>query len=86
MDKQKRRKNTESHINRIIGQLEKMREQVKNGADCKDIAALATSITKSCDSLRMKTLEGFLLHDIAESKLSEEKKKELHRLIEYYKK
>lgn len=69
-----------------MGQLEKLREYVKNDADCKDIAALATSITKSCDSLRMRTLEGFLLHDISESKLSEEKREELHKLIEYYKK
>ncbi|MFB6181755.1 MAG: metal-sensing transcriptional repressor [Candidatus Magasanikbacteria bacterium] len=85
-EKQNRRKNTINHINRIIGQLEKLREYAKSDKECKEIAALATSIAKSCDSLRMRTLEGFLLHDIPQGELTEEQKEELHKVIEHYKK
>lgn len=84
--KQKRCKKTIGHINRIIGQLKTLRSYVEDEKGCHDIASLATSITKSCDSLRMRTLEGFVLHDICESDLSADQKDKLQKIIERYKK
>lgn len=81
-----RKRGTVSHINRIVGQLETLRRYVEEGRPCADVSLLATSITKSCDGLRMRTLEGFVLNEVTEGKLSPKKRELLKNLIETYKK
>jgi len=57
-----RRKETLAHINRIQGQIEALKKIIEQGEECVKVATLATSIAKSFDALRFRTLEGFLIH------------------------
>lgn len=83
-----RRKETLVHIKRIQGQIETLTEYIEQGRDCLDIAMLTTSIAKSFDALRFRTLEGFIVNHIMEAKgISKEKRiKTLNSLISLYKK
>lgn len=73
---QDRRKKTIHHLNRILGQIETLKEYISDDKSCGDIAQLTTSIAKSFDSLRTKTLEGFILHEFLEDKQVSLKKNE----------
>lgn len=77
---------TVSHINRIIGQLNSLKRHIEEDRPCEQIASLATSISKSCDGLRTRTLEGFILYEVIDTPLSPEKKKLLTELLKRYKK
>lgn len=79
-------KGTISHINRIIGQLNSLKRHVEEDKPCEEIASLATSISKSCDGLRTRTLEGFILNEVIDSPLPENRKKLLSELLNRYKK
>ena len=59
-----RRKGTLAHINRIQGQIEALKRAIADQEECLKVASLATSISNSFESLRFRTLEGFLIHDI----------------------
>jgi DNA-binding FrmR family transcriptional regulator len=78
-----RRKSTLDHLNRIQGQIETLKRYIAEDADCVDIAMLVTSIAKSFDTLRSKTLEGSILHHILNEnqKLSPEQKDKLSQVI-----
>lgn len=82
----KRCKGTISHINRIVGQLNSLKRHIEEGKPCQEIASLATSISKSCDGLRTRTLEGFILNEVIEAPLSREKEELLVELLKRYKK
>ena len=77
---------TISHINRIIGQLTSLKRHIEEDKPCEEIASLATSISKSCDGLRTRTLEGFILNEVIDGSLSEDKQKLLSELLKRYKK
>ena len=77
---------TISHINRIIGQLTSLKRHIEEDKPCEQIASLATSISKSCDGLRTRTLEGFILNDVLDTPLPEKKKELLIELLNRYKK
>ncbi len=81
-----RRKETLNHINRIQGQLKTLVRYIEQEKDCIDIAILATSIAKSMDSLRFRTLEGFIINNFMENPNDAEKIKALNELISLYKK
>ncbi|MBF0299490.1 MAG: metal-sensing transcriptional repressor [Oligoflexia bacterium] len=59
-----RRKKTLVHIKRIQGQLNTLVNYIEDGQNCKDIAMLTTSIAKSFDALRFRTLEGYIINDL----------------------
>ncbi len=82
----KRRQDTIRHINRISGQINTLKSYIEEGRSCNEVASLTTSIAKSFDSLRTRTLEGFLLHEVLEGKISTKKKKDLNKLLNLYKK
>ncbi len=83
-----RRKRTLDHLNRIRGQIETLKKYIADDADCVDIAMLVTSIAKSIDALRSKTLEGSIVHQILGEgqKLSSEQREKLSQVLNLYKK
>ncbi len=81
-----RRTETIQHINRILGQINTLKAYVEEGRSCHEVATLTTSIAKSFDSLRSRTLEGFILLEILQGKAPEKKKEELAKLLSLYKK
>jgi DNA-binding FrmR family transcriptional regulator len=81
-----RRIETLNHIRRIQGQLETLVGYIEEDRDCMDIAMLTTSIAKSMDSLRFRTLEGFILNRFMSGKKDPEKVDLLNKLISLYKK
>jgi len=84
----KRRKDTLNHLNRIQGQIETLKEYIGKDASCIDIAMLVTSIAKSFDSLRGKTLEGSIINHVLNvgNKLSAQQRKQIQQIINLYKK
>ena len=82
--KHQRRKKTIGHINRIIGQLERLKKDIADDKACHDIAALTSSISNSCDSLKMRTLEGFVIHELGQN-ASEQSLKHIEKIIKLYK-
>lgn len=81
------RKKNIDHLNRIQGQIKTLKKYLEQEESCGEIAQLTTSIAKSFDTLRAKTLEGFVLNEfLSGRKVSEEKKKKLKRIINLYKK
>lgn len=83
-----RRKNTLDHLNRILGQIETLKKYIAEDADCLDIAMLVTSVAKSFDALRSKTLEGSIVNQILDGgqRLSKDQKEKLSQVINLYKK
>jgi len=82
-----RRKQSINHLNRIQGQIETLKKYIEEDKCCGQIAQLTTSIAKSFDSLRSKTLEGFILNELlANKKMPSEKKEKLKRILNLYKK
>ena len=82
-----RRKQSINHLNRIQGQIETLKKYMEEDKNCADIAQLTTSIAKSFDSLRTKTLEGFITNELLNHKcLSSDKKERLNHILNLYKK
>lgn len=82
-----RRKKMLNHLNRIQGQISTLKKYIDEDKCCADIAQLTTSIAKSFDSVRIKTLEGFVLHELlASKKLDKRKKEQLEIILKLYKK
>lgn len=92
MSKQCHKKDSErchgtiSHINRIIGQLNTLKRYIEENKPCQEIAALSTSISKSCDGLRTRTLEGFILYDVIDEPLPKNRQELLKELLKRYQK
>lgn len=82
-----RRKQNIDHLNRIQGQIETLKKYMTKGKDCADIAQLTTSIAKSFDSLRTRTLEGFITNELLENKkVLPDKLKKMKQILNLYKK
>ena len=77
---------TLNHIHRIQGQLRKLEEIVNNESDCTQIAHLTTSVAKSFDSLRAKTLEGYILQNMIDPDQQETAYHQLKTILNLYKK
>jgi DNA-binding FrmR family transcriptional regulator len=84
----KTRKEILVHIRRIQGQIETLAKYIEQGRDCLDIAMLTTSVAKSFDALRFRTLEGFIINHIINGRgVSKGKRiKTFNSLISLYKK
>lgn len=83
---QKRRTKNIHHLNRIQGQIETLKTYLEEDRSCGDIAQLTTSIAKSFDSLRAKTLEGFILNEFLEGKkVPQAQMEKLNKIINLYK-
>ena len=82
-----RRKQSIDHLSRIQGQIETLKKYMEEDKNCADIAQLTTSIAKSFDSLRTKTLEGFIINELLEKEnISSNKMEKLIRVLNLYKK
>ncbi|HAZ14707.1 MAG: hypothetical protein A2X86_12675 [Bdellovibrionales bacterium GWA2_49_15] len=83
----KRRKETLDHLNRILGQVAGLKRMIEEGEECIKIASLTTSIAKSFDGLRLRTLEGFVLNElIADKTVSSDKLQQFQDLLKLQKK
>jgi DNA-binding FrmR family transcriptional regulator len=83
---QKRRQETLVHINRIQGQMEALKKYIAESEDCLKIASLTTSIAKSFDTLRFRTLEAILSNEFCGVKvLNAARSEKLHDLLQLYK-
>jgi DNA-binding FrmR family transcriptional regulator len=81
------RKQNVAHINRIIGQLGTLKTYMESGESCMNINQLATSIAKSFDSLRVKTLEGFIMNELLGGRgIQPQKLETLRQLLNLHKK
>lgn len=80
-------KETLHHINRIQGQIETLKKYIEENRGCEEISSLSTSIAKSFDTLRARTLRGFIKYDLLKGKEADEKKLEqLEKLLNLHKK
>ena len=88
MDKrQQDHKETLHHINRIQGQIETLKKYIEGDKSCEEISSLTTSIAKSFDTLRARTLRGFIKYDLLEGKeLTEKRFEQLEKLLNLHKK
>ena len=76
-----------NHLNRIEGQIRTLKRYIEEGKRCEDVALLTTSITKSFDTLRAKTLENFFINEILlEQKLSKKDLEKIDKIFKLYKK
>lgn len=83
----KRRKETLDHLSRIQGQIEGLKKMIESSEECIKVASLTTSIAKSFDTLRLRTLEGFVIHQLlADKKVSSDKLKKFQDLLKLQKK
>lgn len=84
---QERRKKNLHHLNRIQGQIETLKVYIEDEECCSKIAQLTTSIAKSFDTLRVRTLESFLHNELlAWCDVSPKKLEKLDELLKLHKK
>ncbi|MEX0930808.1 MAG: metal-sensing transcriptional repressor [Candidatus Paceibacterota bacterium] len=81
-----RHKKTLHHLNRIQGQLNVLKRYIEEDRPCKEIAHITASITNSFQSLKIRTLEGYIQHELCSNNLSSQKKKELQEILKLHKK
>lgn len=72
-----------NHLARIEGQISTLKRYIEEGKKCEDVAMLTTSIAKSFDSLRAKTLKNFFINEILADKMLS--KKDILRIEEIFK-
>ena len=81
------RKENLDHLNRIQGQIETLKKYISEDRCCADIAQLTTSVAKSFDTLRTKTLESFICNQLLKDKeVSKKQMDNLKRILNLYKK
>ena len=85
-DKNSRHKQTLNHLNRIEGQIKVLKTYIQEDRSCQEIAQLTASITQSFMSLKVRTLEGFVLHQLLKGKVSDQKREQLSEILKLYKK
>lgn len=74
------------HINRLQGQLNKLKEEIVAEAGCEKIAHLGLSAAKSFDSLRAKIVEGYIQSElIGETSLPQKKQQGLDHILKLVK-
>lgn len=87
MDIQAKKKQNIDHLNRIAGQLQTLKSYIEEGRSCQDISNLSTSIAKSFDTLRIRTVEGFVLNDLLKGqKINDDQLTTLQNLLQLHKK
>jgi DNA-binding FrmR family transcriptional regulator len=79
---EKRRQETVHHINRLIGQLNTLKEYIEEDRRCKEIASLARSISSSAKGLKTRTLKGYILYDLTDGDLDDEAIEELNEQLQ----
>jgi DNA-binding FrmR family transcriptional regulator len=80
-------KDSLNHLSRIEGQIRTLKKYIEEGQKCEKVASLTTSIAKSFDSLRAKTLKNFFINDIlGEKKISKKDLERIEKIFKMYKK
>lgn len=85
-NKNDRHKNTINHLNKILGQMNVLKRYIEEKQPCHKIAQLTASITSSFSSLKIRTLNGYIQHELLQENLPTEKKTELEKILKLYKK
>ena len=85
-NKNDRHKQTLNHLNRIEGRIKVLKTYIQEDRPCQEIAQLTASITQSFSALKVRTLEGFVLHQLLEGKVSDQKREQLTEILKLYKK
>lgn len=80
------KRQTLQHLRRIKGQLQTLEGYLENDRTCEDVAQLTTAIAKSFDSLRTKTLEGFIVEELLKGTLTEAEHAQITQILKLYKK
>lgn len=81
-----RRTQTLNHLNRIMGQLRVLKDYIVDDKPCHDVAHLTASISRSFETLKVRTLEGFILHDLLGGHVRGTKTEQLTEILKLYKK
>lgn len=81
-----RRTQTLNHLNRIMGQLRVLKDYIVEDRPCHDVAHLTASITRSFETLKIRTLEGFILQELLEGRARGTKTEQLTEILKLYKK
>lgn len=57
-----------NHISRLQGQINRLQQDIDNGASCESVVQLALSASKSFDALRSKIIENYIEHSLLKTK------------------
>ncbi len=75
------------HLNRIEGQIRTLKKYIEEGKRCEEVALLSTSIAKSFDTLRTRTLRNFFINEVLYGKkLSKKDEERIDKILKLYKK
>ncbi len=75
-------KSTIHHISRIQGQLETLKAYITEEQACEKVVQLTSSIVKSCDSLKGKLTEGYIVHELLKNKkLTQTEKNKIENIV-----
>jgi len=76
-----------NHLSRIEGQIKTLKKYINEGKKCEDVAMLTTSIAKSFDTLRMRTLKNFFKNEVLyDNKISKKTEDTIDKILKLYKK
>ncbi len=80
-------KNSLDHLSRIEGQIKTLKKYIEDGKRCEDVAVLTTSIAKSFDTLRSRTLKNFFVNEVlSDRKFSKKQLEKIDKIFKLYKK
>ena len=80
-----RRTQSLNHLNRILGQLRVLKDYIVEDRPCYEVAHLTASITRSFETLKVRTLEGFIVHELLEDRARGPKTEQLTEILKLYK-
>jgi DNA-binding FrmR family transcriptional regulator len=74
------------HLSRIEGQIKSLKKKIEDGAGCETTFILTKSISKSFDSLKVRTLKDFLKNEILGIKeISKKEEEKIEKIFNLYK-
>jgi DNA-binding FrmR family transcriptional regulator len=86
IDRQNKHKKTLNHLNRIKGQITVLEKYIIEDRPCREIAQLTASITASFQSLKIRTLNAYIQHELVKKDLPEKQKTELIQILKLFRK
>lgn len=63
-----------------------LKKYIQEDRPCREIAQLTASITSSFSTLKMRTLGGYIQHELLREELSEDRQQELEAILKLFKK
>ena len=79
-------KNSLNHLSRIEGQIKSLKKKIEEGEKCEKVFLLTKSISKSFDSLKIRTLKNFLKNEILGiKKITKKEEDKIEKIFNLYK-